>query len=425
MDKHGNPIRKPQSDREVLEALIRSELADFKGGLRAANDAELRRIVEAHCQPKVKFWRKASVGSIVAAVSLILWAVIRNPDFIDQKTQEFFKEKLVGTALTNTVETVISNRATVLVDQRLAPLEKRTVVLSNTILETKSALGTITGDISKKQVQLGGQRAGIRDQQRLQELLVGAQAGSPRDYQELKSLSRNPNELGTTARAACMDADQFFESYRYRLSPARIFTDSPACTKPAQSPIDETVGWLSDAEWTQRETAAIRLAIEKRANPVADLCEALFAETNLFAVARITRSLNEISRDYFDTLGVYAVRGWWNLNKKEPKYQSFFRPFSPYRNTLYDRATESEAAVGTLTRLIEAEPSAWHARCLRAGFYIQKGDFDSAEKELAEVEKAFSDYGSANVRATSQVNRRRQAGTQDRNSAIGVCGGAV
>ena len=88
----------------------------------------------------MKFWRTSTVGSIAVAVALILWAVIRVPDFIDQKTQEFFKEKFVGSALTNTVETVISNRAAALVDYRLAPLASRTDDLSNRVEETRARL---------------------------------------------------------------------------------------------------------------------------------------------------------------------------------------------------------------------------------------------------------------------------------------------
>jgi hypothetical protein len=48
LDSRGNPIRKSLSDREALEALIRSELTEAKEKLRDSNKEGLEEIVDKY-----------------------------------------------------------------------------------------------------------------------------------------------------------------------------------------------------------------------------------------------------------------------------------------------------------------------------------------------------------------------------------------
>lgn len=70
--------------------------------------------------PQIKFWRNLAVGVSLAGVVLFVLGAFTIPDMIRTKTTRFIEDNLVATALTNTIDRVISNKAGVLIETRLA-----------------------------------------------------------------------------------------------------------------------------------------------------------------------------------------------------------------------------------------------------------------------------------------------------------------
>ena len=107
-DSHGNPVRKPQSDREALEALIRSELAEAKERLHELNKEGLKDIADRYYKPKISFWHKTNAYTFAALVAVLLFGWFAIPEIIRTKTISYFRDNLVGPALTNTVNNIVN-----------------------------------------------------------------------------------------------------------------------------------------------------------------------------------------------------------------------------------------------------------------------------------------------------------------------------
>ncbi|MBI3851132.1 MAG: hypothetical protein HY298_12780 [Verrucomicrobia bacterium] len=253
-------------------------------------------------------------------------------------------------------------------------------------------------DISNKQASLAKKQIAIDMQQHIQELLVDAKgAGSLAAYREIQSLDRQTNSVSNTAKAAVTEINLFFNAYAYGNFLNRVFADSTSAVG-IETPVDQAVFELTSPWWTQRETAAYRLAELKKDNTIAHLCEALIVETNLFVVAKITRALNEITGQSFQALEIESVEKWWNANKGLIKYLSPYRELKVFFNsdgthTFYMGTSGAKDSLAPLKRVSTAEPAAWWARSLLGSSYMVLGDMENAEKEFAEVEKALPHYG--------------------------------
>jgi tetratricopeptide (TPR) repeat protein len=388
--RHDDLNQKSKSDREVLEALIRSELADAKGNLRELNRGDLQKIAEDHFRPKLEFWIKTSAVIFAITVIGIVVAYVEIPKIIERKTKTYIEEKLVGTALTNTVEIVISNKATIFIDTHLNPLRTNVNSIEGTIK-------TLSLDVSNKQALLADQQVLIKNQQHIQELLVEANSGNLAAYQELQSISAQTNNLAVIATASLTELNLLFDIYRFRSYGVREFAD-PVSLKVVQEPIDEVIILdLNSPNWSQRETAVARIAAAKKDNTVPHLCERLFIETNLFVVADITKALNDITGHLFDPLDIDSVKKWWDANKLSLKYQSPYRKLRQfYQNdaeAVYVGILLATNSIPLLKEVVEADPTAWWSRCLLGSCYIITGDFTNADKEFSETEKNYPNYG--------------------------------
>ena len=131
-------------------------------------------------------------------------------------------------------------------------------------------------------------------------------------------------------------------------------------------------------------------------NVVQELCESVNSEQNLRVTARTTRLWNKLTGKSFRSLEIDAVREWWKQNYKETKYQS---PYKYYLEVLeylsYPSVIDIETAkqaISLLDKVIQAEPDAFHARCLRGLSLIVLKDRDKAEKEFKIVEERNKDF---------------------------------
>jgi len=383
-----NQKRKP--DREVLESLIRSELADAKGTLHDLNRSDLQKIAAEHFKPKLDRWINTSAFLFATVVIGLFVAFFEIPRIIERKTQTYIEEKLIGPALTNTVDNVISNKATVIIDTRLNPLKINVNLLEGTIV-------ALSLDVSNKQVQLASQQVSINDQQHVQGLLVKAKNGSLAAYRELQAISSQTNTLADIATAAETEINLFFDAYRFRTYRIREFEDLVS-GNPIQLPLDLIVICdLNSPSWTQRETAVTKLAEAKKDNTVPHLCEQLFIETNLFVVADITKAFGDITGQRLDALDIDFVKQWWDTNKHLPKYQSPYRSLQQFASNGWGLVLvpvqQAKDSIPLLKEVVEADPTAWWSRCLLGSCYTFTGDFTNADKEFSETEKNFPDFG--------------------------------
>jgi hypothetical protein len=72
------PLTPQKTDRETLEALIRSELVDAKAGLRESNQKDLREIKEDWSRP----WKRAGLAMFIASIVLNVWFFFQGKEFL-------------------------------------------------------------------------------------------------------------------------------------------------------------------------------------------------------------------------------------------------------------------------------------------------------------------------------------------------------
>lgn len=156
----------------------------------------------------------------------------------------------------------------------------------------------------------------------------------------------------------------------------------------------------SKVESDTRESAIITLIDlysqgKVKENVVQELCESVDIEQNLRVTARTMLLLSNITKKSFRSLEIDAVRGWWEQNKSETKYQSPYKhyfKFLEYFHTLGMTENNIKQVTGLLDETIKLEPDALHARCLRGYMMIIFGEFNKAEEEFKEVEVRSRDF---------------------------------
>ena len=142
LDKHGNPVGNPTpTEVEKIAEQFKVELNTAIDRLRELNQHDMRSVGETVFGPQIKFWKKVTFWTAVIATIILvggsIWGILKVPDIIETKTQKYIADNLVGPALTNTVNNVISNRASIFVIGRLAPL-------SNSVDAMEKRVDTIT-----------------------------------------------------------------------------------------------------------------------------------------------------------------------------------------------------------------------------------------------------------------------------------------
>ena len=157
----------------------------------------------------------------------------------------------------------------------------------------------------------------------------------------------------------------------------------------------------SDVKLDMRE-AAIDTLIDYynkgkiKENVVQELCESVNSEQNLRVIARTTLLLNYLTGKFFRSLEIDAVKTWWEQNKKEIKYQSPFKYYLEAYKYIPSPSTinieNAKQIISLLDKSIQAEPDAFHARCLRGWCLIALKDYDKAEKEFKIVEEHNKDF---------------------------------
>ena len=117
-------------------------------------------------------------------------------------------------------------------------------------------------------------------------------------------------------------------------------------------------------------------------------------------LARITKTLSELTGEKFKPLEYDRIEPWRSENKSFEVYHSNYDDYFWVEDDIKSRIKKDEtilsinAAVylARLKNTINSHPNAIHARCLRGGFLTMIGLYEEAEKEFEEVRKIKSDY---------------------------------
>jgi len=373
-----NNTPKPQNSLESLNSILAFQVQDLidrridkaEGQLREYNQNDLKRLSDK--------WKILAIIATIIAVLEPLAGYFIAP----LKIKEWIKEYMVAPKLKEVVDGAID------------PLVTKADALSKRIESLNSDISTKQSDIEKIQTLL-------REQLNIQQCVVAAKAGKRDKYEELKNIAGKNQNIKEFVDAALKDIEFYYEAIKYQQATPKL-GDRISQKDPGYS-IEEVIYFYrnSDVKLDLRESAIDTLIDyykegKIKENVVQELCESVNSEQNLRVIARTTLLLNELTGKLFRSLEIDAVRGWWEQNKNETKYQS---PYKHYLEALeYIPAPSvidienAKQAISLLDKIIQAEPDAFHARCLRGLSLIVLKDYDKAEKELKIVEERNKDF---------------------------------
>ncbi len=374
---------KPQNPIESLNSILAFQVQDYID--KKLDNAESR-LYKDYIN-KWKIW-----GSVVAVIFAI--ATFVGYQAITSWVKTLVEEKMTVPALEKATNETITKRMPEFVDNKFKSVEEKTAILSNFIETTGS-------EIREKQSLLENAQGLLKEQLNIQKCAIAAKAGLRDKYEELKSVAEKKLEYKEFVCAALKDIEFYYEAIKYEQATPKLI-DSISQKDPGYS-IEEVVYFYrnSDVGLGFRE-AAIDTLIDYNSNHrikdtvVQELCESVNSEQNLRVIARTTLLLNSLTGRSFRALEIDAVRGWWEQNKNETKYQSPFKDYLeafdnkpyPFVNDIKD----IKQIISLLDKCIQAEPDALHARCIRGGYLTILADYDEAKKEFDNVEERNKDF---------------------------------
>ena len=370
----------PQNSLESLNSILAFQVQDLIDKKLDKAESRLREYTLSH-------WK---IWSYLAA-AFAVFAGLGGYQLIISSVKDIVEKKMTEPALIKATEETISKRMPEFVDNKFKSVEEKTAVLSNFIETTR-------GEIREKQNLLENAQALLREQLNIQQCAIAAKAGTRGKYEELKIIAEKKLEYKEFVDAALKDIEFYYEAIKYELTTPKL-VDSISKKDPGYS-IEEVIYFYrnSDVDLDFRE-AAIDTLIDYykenriKNNVVQELCESVNSEQNLRVIARTTLLLNSLTGRSFRALEIETVKVWWEQNKNETKYQSPFKDYlKVYDYEVVNDTKEREQIISLLDKCIQAEPDAFHARCLRGFNLMLLKDFDKAEKEFKIVEERNKDF---------------------------------
>lgn len=398
-DSHGNPIRKPESEREALEALIRSELAEAKEKLRQSNKEGLDEIAEKYYKPKLNLWHNTSAYTFAVPVAVILFGWLAVPGIIKTKTSNYISEHLVGAALTNTVNSIITNEADPLIETRLKPLrtnidflETRINVLNldvsnkqaQLILEQKAVreqIHPLFGEVKSMQLSIAAaqaQASKLQEEQKLMGLLNRGEVFDSDAIQQLQLIARGTNENAALAQS------MFNKVYRMLVLDRGALTymgasEGTGTTNQYGGPFssDELVWGLFHSSPSGQEGIINIMGDSKQKLFVPPLIELATNSKDLWIVNRIGNALNKIIGLNFYAWDLQPLDKWWAQNSMN--YTNW--PMDQYSKGI--EAAEAGRYQEGLTNfefVLKIDPKADESRALAVVCAIETWNIPKAEQ---------------------------------------------
>lgn len=268
-----------------------------------------------------------------------------------------------------------------------------------------SEIGTLTAYVKKTKEDISKKQTFLSNLLEIQQLATSSKSnGSRPDYEKLKKISGKniyfkvegkKINFQTLANAALRDIFFYFDSQMS--AEGRILGD-PISKKLIEYTVDELIDIYhnTDPSFDIQESAINTLAKLKRETAVQEICDSLNKEQNLRVVARMIRALRILTGAYFESLDINAVKTWWAKNQNQEKYKPCYKGYLEAlayirkKSSLSDE--ESKYVISLLDKTIEMDPHALHARCLRAAYLANLGEYDDADIELKEVEERNDNY---------------------------------
>jgi len=330
LDSRGNPLHKQKTDREVLEALIRAELADAKDKLRQSNEEGLKKIVEECYKPKISFWHKTNAYTFAALVVVLLFGWLAIPEIVKNKTISYFKENLVGTALTNTVDNIVHNDANALIETRLTPLRQNVGNLEITIDRLSSETSNKQVYLASEQAQLRekiqpmadqvkavqdsvdtaqAQAEKLRDEQRLMLLMNRGEVYDKDAIQELQKIAQGNGETAALARAMVDVVQKNLLIDSGSISMIGLTEDVSGSQYKGPFTSDELVLGISSASGSVVDGIVNKMGDNKLFVPT--LVDLAHRSKDLWTINRISKKLKELGGVEFFPWDIQPLDNWW------------------------------------------------------------------------------------------------------------------
>lgn len=278
-------------------------------------------------------------------------------------------KRLIDPELNKAVENLVSTK--------LEPLEQRIQRLDTSIQNKQR-------DLADVQRELG-------QMLEIQQLSIGARAGSRADYEGLLQLSKSEQEsMRKSAEAALRDLQYYFSADRFQLTGNRTLVD-PKTRSQIFFSVEELAQELVNQDPGMQEAAVNLVADSEKKYFVGHLVEMLQKEQNLRVCVRITRALEKLTNERaFEPLAFDVVASWWNQNNGKEEYAW---PFHHYFDGLgsMEAGSLNEALIH-FERMIEKEPQAFLSMIYKARILTLQGKNDEAEKVFKQVEDTRNDY---------------------------------
>lgn len=349
-----NALEQSSEQRISLETLFSQKFSDLRNDLR--HDVNLR------------------FGFAGVIITLILFVIgFLGSDYITKKVDEKFTEPEIN----KTVQKAMEEKGESFVATKVKPLEERVEQLNK--------------DIPAKQDELANAQTQLGQALEIQQLSIGARAGSRANYEKLLELSKSEKEyIRKGAEVSLQDLEYYFLVDRHVLSKYLIDAKSKARIFISVEEISEALEH-KEAEWRQFGVDSAERSNRKYF--VAHLVRILInepKETDLRVCTRITRALGILTHEPFYPLAFGAVASWWALNKSNEEYAW---PFQPYFDGVSAMDTgRLDDALVHFDKMIEKEPQAFLSMVYKARILTEKGKYEEAEKVFKQVEDGRNDY---------------------------------
>jgi len=384
--KKENYTPKPQNSLESLNSILAFQVQDLID--KRLDKAENR--LRDYTIEKWKIW---SYIAATFSVFLSVFVGVGGYQYIKNTVRNLVEDKMTVPALIKATEETISKKMPEFVENKFKSLEEKTEKLSDYIETTR-------GEIREKQSSLESVQELLKEQLNIQQSVAEAKIGNRGKYEELKKIPETKPEYKKYVDAALRDIEFYFDALMQQIKAPKM-KDNISFEDPGFS-VEEVINEYrnSKVESDTRESAIITLIDlycqgKAKENVVQELCESVDVEQNLRVTARTMLLLSNITKKSFRSLEIDTVRGWWELNKNETKYQSAYKQYFKYLEYFYTLGFNKdniEQVTGLLDKTIKLEPDALHARCLRGYMMIVLGKYDKAEEEFKEVEVRCKDY---------------------------------